>query len=128
MQERRLSPRYAYAQPVELSDRRGVRYQGRSSDISVTGIGLLLSRNVVVALAQGGSILTTGDRFQLILPGTLNPSSQGGLTLECRVRHVRRLSREEYQVGAWFVDPSAGQKSGIAALAEAARPSMTRGS
>ena len=128
MQERRLSPRYAYSQPVELSDRRGVSYQGRSNEISVTGIGLLLSRHVVVALAQGGSILTTGDRFHLILPGSLNPSSQGGLTLECRVTTVRRLSREEYQVGASFVDPSTGQKSGLAALVEAARRSMSRGS
>jgi len=126
MQESRLTIRYAYSQPVELSDRRGVRYQGRSSDISITGIGLYLSRNVVVAMAQGGSVLTTGDRFQLILPGTLNPSSQGGLTLECRVRHVRRLSRDEYQVGVWFVDPSAGQKDGIAALVEAARPPVPR--
>jgi len=126
MNERRLPLRYACSHPVELRDRRGVRYQGRSSDISISGIGLLLSRNVVVAMAKGGSILATGDRFQLFLPGTLNPSSQGGLALECRVRHVRRLSREEYQVGAWFVDPTAGQLDGLAALVEAAKPPVPR--
>jgi len=126
MEDRRLSPRYACTQPVELRDRRGVRYQGRTCEISNSGISLLLSRNVVVAMAQGGSILTTGDRFKMILSGTLNPSPQGGLTLECRVRHVRRLSREEYQIGVWFVEPSVGQKAGLAALVEAARPSVSR--
>lgn len=126
MHERRLSHRYAYTRPVELRDRRGVRYQGRSCDISVSGIGLLLSRNVVVALAQGGSILTTGDRFRLILSGTLNASSQGGLTLECRVRYVRRLSRDGYEVGVWFVEPSAGQQAGIEALVEDARSPVSR--
>jgi len=126
MEDRRLSPRYACTQPVELRDRRGVRYQGRTCEISSSGISMLLSRNVVVAMAQGGSILTTGDRFKLILSGTLNPSPQGGLTLECRVRHVRRLSREEYQIGVWFVEPSVGQKAGLAALVEAARPSVSR--
>jgi hypothetical protein len=126
MQERRLTPRYTYTQPVELRDRRGVRYQGSSCEISVSGISLLLSRNVVVAMAQGGSLLNTGDRFQLILSGTLNPSTQGGLTLECRVRHVRRLSREEYQVGVWFVEPTTGQMAGIAALIEDARAPVSR--
>jgi hypothetical protein len=88
-------------------------------------MGLLLPHAVVVELAQGGSILTTGDRFQLVLSGTLNPSSQGGLTLNCRVRHVRRLSREEYQVGVWFVDPSPGQKTGLAALVDEANPAVS---
>jgi hypothetical protein len=126
MQDRRLSPRYAYSQPVELRDRWGVRHQGCSNDISISGIGLLLSHNVVVAIAQGGSVLTTGDRFRLILPGILNPSSQGELTLECRVRHVRQLSREEYQVGVWFIDPTPRQKNGLAALIDGTRPLASR--
>ena len=85
-----------------------------------------MGREGVVALAQGGSILTTGDQFELLLPGTLNPSLVGGLTLACRVRHVRRLSRDEYQVGAWFLDPTPGQLAGLAALVDAAKPRIPR--
>ena len=89
-------------------------------------MSLLMTRDSVVALAQGGSVLTTGDHFQMLLPGTLNASVAGGLTLECRVRHVRRLSREEYQVGAWFLDPTEGQQAGINALVAAAKPRVPR--
>ena len=85
-----------------------------------------MTREVVVALAQGGSTLTTGDRFLLLVPGTLNSSLEGGMTLACRVRHVRRLSREAYQVGAWFLDPTAGQQAGLAALVESARLKVIR--
>ena len=122
MQERRLFLRHSFSQSVELRGPKGTRYDVRSSDISVVGISLLMPRHIVVALAQGGSILTIGDRFQVLLPGTLNPSLEGGLTLECRVKHVRRLSREEYQVGVWFLDPTPGQKAGLVALLEANKP------
>ena len=122
MQERRISPRFSFERSVELRGPQGVLFDARSSDISVTGMGLLLSRAVVVALAQGGSILTMGDGLQLVLPGTLNHSSQGGLTLDCRVRHVRRMSHEEYQVGVWFTNPTPGQQAGLAVLVEEARP------
>ena len=122
MKERRLSPRYTYTEMVGLLSLKGERFDARSCDISITGIGLLLTRATVVALAQSGSMLTTGDRFRLVLPGTLNASAQGGLTLNCRARHVRRLSREEYQVGVWFLDPTPGQKAGLVALLEANKP------
>ena len=125
-EDRRISPRYSYTQSLELRGTDGARFEARSCDISAVGMSLLMARHVVVALAQGGSILTIGDRFQLLLPGTLNPSLDGGLTLNCRVRHVRRLSREEYQVGAWFLDPTPGQRAGLKALVESARPRVPR--
>lgn len=125
-EDRRISPRYSYAQSVELRGPDGARFDARSCDISAIGMSLLMTRDVVVAIAQGGSILTTGDHFQLLLPGTLNPSLEGGLTLDCRVRHVRRLSLEEYQVGAWFVEPTSGQQAGVEALVDSARPRVLR--
>lgn len=121
MPERRVFPRFPLERPVELRGPDGARFDVRSSDISVAGIGLRVSHTMVVALAQGGTILTTGDRFELVLPGTLNASAQGGLTLGCRVKQVRRLSQHEYHVGAWFIDPTPGQKDGLAALVDAAR-------
>jgi hypothetical protein len=80
-----------------------------------------MRHHVVVALAQGGSILTPGDRLRVLLPGTLNPSLEGGLTLECQGRHVRRLSREQYQVGVRFLDPTPGQTAGLEALVQSAK-------
>ena len=125
-EDRRLSPRYSFVQPLELRGPDGACFEASSCDISTIGLSLLMARDAVVALAQGGSILTTGDRFQLLLPGTLNSSVEGGLTLQCRVRHVRRLSREKYQVGVWFLDPTSGQQAGIAALVASAKPRVPR--
>ena len=121
MHDRRLFPRYPFERPVTLRDPRGTEFEVRSCDISVAGMGLLLPHTAVVALAQGGKLLTIGDRCQLVLAGTLNDSPHGGLTLECRVKHVRRLSHDEYQVGVWFADPTSGQKAGLTALVEQAR-------
>jgi hypothetical protein len=123
MQDRRPIPRYSFEQPVALRAPGGTQYEARSCDISVAGMGLLAPHKVVVALAQAGSILTTGDSFQLALPGTLNDSALGGLTLDCRAKHVRRLSRDEYQVGVWFIEPTAAQTAALAALVQEARSS-----
>lgn len=121
LQDRRFSPRYSFTQSVELRGPDGACFAAWTCDISAVGISLLMARNVVVALAHGGKILTAGDRFQLLLPGTLNPSLAGGLKLKCRAMHVRRLSRDEYQVGARFLDPTSGQQAGLAALVETAK-------
>ena len=121
-EDRRFSPRYPFTQSVELrGPEDGARFAARSCDISSVGTSLLMVRDAVVALAQGGTILTAGDRFQLLVPGTLNRSLAGGLRLECRVRYVRRLSHEQYKVGARFIDPSSGQEAGLAALVESAK-------
>lgn len=116
MQDRRRSPRYSFTRPMVVSGRGGEVFEARSSDISATAIGLLMARSVVVALAQGGSILTTGDRFELAFAqgGTSDPAD--GLHLDCRVRHVRRLSREQYVVGAQFTDMTPGQEAALSML------------
>ena len=121
MQERRMYPRFTYTQTVELRGPNGIQFDVESCDISVAGLGMFMGHHIVVALAQGGSILTPGDRLQVLLPGTLNPSLEGGLTLECQVRHVRRLSREQYQVGVRFLGPTPGQTAGLEALVQSAK-------
>ena len=98
-----------------------MQFDVESCDISVAGLGMVMRHDIVVALAQGGSILTPGDRLQVLLPGTLNPSLEGGLTLECQVKHVRRLSREQYQVGVRFLDPTPGQTAGLESLVQSAK-------
>ena len=121
MQERRMYPRFTYTQTVELRGPSGMQFDVESCDISVAGLGMFMRHDIVVALAQGGSILTPGDRLQVLLPGTLNPSLEGGLTLECQVKHVRRLSREQYQVGVRFLDPTPGQTAGLESLVQSAK-------
>ncbi len=116
-----MYPRFSYSQEVELRDHDGVRFDAESCDISIAGMGMFMSRDVAVAMAQGGSVLTPGDRFRVLLPGTLNPSLEGGLTLECQVKHARRLSRDRYQVGVLFLNPSAGQTAGLEALVSSAK-------
>ena len=121
MQERRMYPRFTFTQTVELRGPNGSRFDAESCDISVAGLGMFMRHGVVIALAQGGSILTPGDRLQVLLSGTLNPSLEGGLKLECQVKHVRRLSRYQYQVGVRFLDPTPGQTTGLEALVQSAK-------
>jgi len=113
MQERRLSPRYPFTRPVEVRGRRREVFAARSCDISGAAIGLVMARSAVIALAQGGSILTTGDQFEVVL-------ARDGLSLDCRVRHIRRLSQEQYMVGAWFADLTPEQESALALLLQEA--------
>lgn len=74
----------------------------------------------MLALAQGGGILTPGDRLRIVLPGATGAGAE--LSLEGRVRHVRRLSQEQYQVGVWFADLTGSQQAGLAALIDTLSP------
>ena len=75
-----------------------------ADDISSLGIGIRLQRTVVTALAQGGSILTPGDVVTLHL--NQQPHANDAVAVvSARVRHVRRLSLEDYVVGFRFNEP-----------------------
>jgi c-di-GMP-binding flagellar brake protein YcgR len=123
MQERRLFPRYSLSQPVGLLGPLGERFEARTSEISMTGIGLLMHRDTVVALAQGGSILTAGDRLRVRLPGAADTPFASVLDIDCQVRLVRRLSQDEYIVVVLFTDVDAAQKAALAAIVEEAKAS-----
>ncbi|WP_078120073.1 PilZ domain-containing protein [Thiosocius teredinicola] len=117
MQERRLFPRYSYEQPMQLVGLDGELFDAESSDISVNGIVLQTTRHAVVGLAQGGAILTAGDRVKLRLyPETANNGN--GILLEGRARHVRRLSQDRYLVGVWFDRQTDEGSSGLVDLVE----------
>ena len=122
MQERRLFPRYMFERQVQLRGPRGETFDARGCDLSIAGIGLQLRRPVVQALAQGGSVLTIGDPFELILSTAGDHARWAGLTLACRVKHVRRLSQEEYLVAAWFSNLDSAQKAALETLLERIRP------
>jgi hypothetical protein len=122
MHDRRLFPRYSLSSPVEVCNRQGACFEAQSWEISSVGIGLQMSRGAVLGLGQGGSILTTGDQFELIMAGAADPYFGDSLRVDCWVGHVRRLSQEQYVVGARFVEPSPAQQADISALMERARP------
>jgi hypothetical protein len=117
MQERRLYPRVSLDHPVALRGGNGRRFAARSVDISMAGVGVVVSREAVQALAQGGAVLTAGDSFQV----TLGPEGPGVLCLDCRAQVVRRLSLDQYHVAALFHGLDAGAQSALVALIESAR-------
>lgn len=102
MQERRLFPRYPLSRPLVLLGADGQRFEATSCDISRGGVGLLIDRATAVALARGGAVLTVGDHFDLVFPEGPGEAAAGTLTLDCRVRFIRRLSMDRYSVGAMF--------------------------
>ena len=97
-----------------------------ASDVSAVGVGCRVSREAVIALAQGGSVLTPGDRLRLTLGGRCADPAEG-VEFDGRVRHVRRLSRDEYLVGLVFDEPDRQQEAAIADLLVEARAQHLKG-
>lgn len=98
------------------------RFAAETVDVSLTGMGLSIPRDAVVALAQGGSVLTPGDTFDLIIsPFVEAADGVIGPRLEARVRHVRRLSQYLYHVGVWFDALDQGQQSTLQAIVDKAQ-------
>jgi len=126
MQDRRLFARYSLSSAVEVRSGQGRRFEAQSWEVSSVGIGLQMSHATVVGLAQGGAILATGDQFELIMADAADPYFGDSLRVDCRVSHVRRLSQEQYVVGARFAEPSPAQEADIAALMERAKPKGVR--
>ena len=111
--ERRLSVRHPHRCPLTLAGGEGLRFAAQSTDVARAGLGLETDREAVVALAQGGALLTPGDRVGVHLPGVAPGDPEA--VLPARVRHVRRVSQGRYHVGVVFeaLDPE-----GEARLAE----------
>lgn len=114
--ERRLYPRHSLSCALRVIDRRGMPHDATSCDVSTVGLSLYMSRADVVALAQGGSILTPGDAFEVYLPTAGMAAEDRPLRLDCRVRHVRRLSLERYLIGVLFADPGETEQARLEAL------------
>jgi c-di-GMP-binding flagellar brake protein YcgR len=121
-----MFPRFPLERPVRLDGPNGDSFVASSCDISAGGAGLLVSREAAVALAQGGSVLTTGDHVRLSLVAADAASAAAGLSLDCRVKHVRRLSQDQYLVGVWFSDQDPAQQAAVTALVEQARQAAAR--
>lgn len=119
MEERRLFPRFTFARPVELRSPDGAGFGAESNEISAAGVGMLVSRDAVVSLAQGGSLLTPGDPLDVSINGAEDDLELPGV--HCRVKHVRRLSQDRYLVSVWFAELDSAQKRVVDRLIEQAR-------
>ena len=114
-----MLPRYRYNTEVTICHPSGERFGVQTTDVSLSGLGMKMARDVVIALAKGGSILTPGDRFLIVLsPNVASADGLIGPRVEGRVRHVRRLSQYEYHVGVRFEDPDAAQQAALKAIVD----------
>ncbi len=99
-------PRVLCRCPVEVRASRGERFFGQVSDISRGGIGLLVDAVAAIRLAPGGRILgPAAPVVAVVLHRSGMGDSRPGIQLEGRIRHVRRLSQQQYLIGVHFVDP-----------------------
>ncbi|MCB1791095.1 MAG: PilZ domain-containing protein [Gammaproteobacteria bacterium] len=121
MFERRLSPRYSLPWPLRLRGHEAAAFDAEMADISATGVGLLASRDVILALAQGGGLLTPGDQLVVEWPPVPGDVLDTDLCIACRVKHTRRLALDRYHVGALFVDLDSAQSHQIEQLLDRAR-------
>jgi hypothetical protein len=110
MQERRAAQRFACDASVELEGPGGNRLLGRAIDISMGGIGLQLGAAVLemLNLTPLGGVLAPGTPSVRVQIYFREDGPASVLTLRGVPRHVRRLSREHYRLGARlaFEDPA----------------------
>jgi len=97
--------------PVEVQSPRGERFFAQASEISGGGIGVLVDHVAAVHLAPGGGVLSPAApvvRLLLHPSGKEDPGSD--LRLDGQVRHIRRLSQQQYLIGVHFLDPDAARR------------------
>jgi hypothetical protein len=120
MEERRLYPRHVFEHTVELCGTDGRVHGAETTELTAIGVGMLVSHDDVVALAQGGAILTPGDGVSISLPDPRGPEGRWLSRVHCRVKQVRRISVDRYVVGVWFDGLSPTQQAAISRLVEQA--------
>jgi hypothetical protein len=104
MFEQRLLPRYPLQRSAEVLRNGTLRYPAITRDIARGGVGLEVDSHAVAALAQGGTVLTTGDQFDVRLSDV--PAADGRMSvlkIRCQAHFVRRLSQNRYVIGAKFI-------------------------
>lgn len=126
MTEQRLAPRFACRWPVEVDGPEHRRFHAQAADISETGIAMLVDRAAAACLAPSGGVLSPRVPPVSIAVQVPGQPGVGGPRLEGRVRHIRRLSQEQYLIGIKFIEPDASRLLEIRALVEQAMRSMGR--
>lgn len=104
----------------KCSDRGGQHFTAQSAEISALGIGVLVDQSAALSLVPDGGIPKPGVSSIAVLVHVSDPLQAGELSLEGRVRHVRRLSQAQYLLGVKFTDPDPGHQVAIQALVDRA--------
>lgn len=120
MSEQRLSPRFVCRWPVEIVGPEGRRFRAQAADISVTGMAMLVDRIAATVLAPSGGLLNPRVPPVSVAVHAPGHVEVGRLRFEGRVRHIRRLSQEQYLLGIKFTDPDASIRLELQALVEQA--------
>lgn len=117
IRERRFVQRHACQLPVRIHLPADDWLEVQARDISSVGISLLLPQASLSLLSQRAVPFQSGDVFQLQLPAAGDHQFDAALApLSCRIRYLRRLSQQQYQLGAVFVDLSADSLELLEAL------------
>lgn len=78
-----------------------MRFGARSIDLSARGITMQASRVTVLGLASDGAVLLPGE--QLIVRVDAGEDAPARIIeMSCRIKNIRRLSHDEYLIGAWL--------------------------
>jgi len=120
MSEQRLSPRFFCRWPVEIVGPEERRFRAQAADISLTGMAMLVDRGAAASLAPSGGLLNPRVPPVSVAVQAPGHAGVGKLHFEGRVRHVRRLSQEQYLIGIKFTDPDASLQLELQALVEQA--------
>ncbi len=115
MKERRATRRFFCDAKLELEGAGGEQLLGHATDVSMNGVGVQLGAEVLemLGLTQMGGLLDPNAphlRARIYLRED-DPSE--ALALRGVPLHVRRLSREHYQLGVRLVFENAGQKEAL---------------
>ena len=120
MSEQRLSPRFVCRWPVEIVGPEERRFHAQAADISVTGMAMLVDRVAAACLAPSGGVLSPRVPPVSVAVQAPGQVEVGQLRFEGRVRHIRRLSQEQYLIGIRFTDPDASLQLELQALVDQA--------
>jgi hypothetical protein len=105
----------------------GTCYAGRTSDVSASGMGLELTRDVVVALAVDSELPLPGERLDVILSTHVaGADAVIGPRLRGRIRYLRRLSQQLYHLGIGFDQNDASADAALQGLIDTARDQRLR--
>ena len=126
MSEQRLSPRFFCRWPVEIVGPEDRRFHAQAADSSVTGMAMLVDRAAAACLAPAGGVLSPRVPPVSVSVQVPGQAEVGKLRLQGRIRHIRRLSQDQYLIGVRFIDPDAPRLPEITVLVERAMSSGGR--